>query len=201
MFADVVSLAKHRSFGFDASTKFGSHLQTVQCYTTNDDGSIRTLHAGAELMTGETAELGADAVIKRFESVAFMGKEAGAGYEHAAGLTLLHFAGEAGAGEGVMTDHKEDATVLPPLLSLLLSLSLSHRTCPRKGYARSPGCGSTTSSLVRNGKTPVTSWPPARPLSFASSEGTTGPRLGSSENICFFVFCAVVELSFVSAEC
>ena len=74
--------------------------------------------------------------------------------------------------------------------SLSLSLSFFIRTCPRKGYARRPGCGSTTSSVVRNGKTPVTSWP-----LFASSEEMTGPRLASSEKIWFWFgfFRAVLE--------
>jgi hypothetical protein len=62
-------------------------------------------------MAGETAELGADTIIKRFKQVAFMGKEAGPDYEHVAGLKLHAFTGETGGGEGVMTDHKEDATV------------------------------------------------------------------------------------------
>lgn len=89
--------------------------------------------------------------------------------------------------------------------SLSLSLSIHLVTCPRKGYARRPGCGSTTSSLVRNGKTPVTSWPPPppRPLFASSEEGTTGPRLASSEKICFCFrfFAQFVELLSVKVEC
>ena len=112
MVGDLIALASHRSFGFDGSTKFGEHLQTVQVYLPDEKtGKVRTLHAGAELLTGETAELGADAVIKRFEAVAFMGNAAGGDYTHVTNLMLLNFAGEAGGGEGVMPDHKEDATV------------------------------------------------------------------------------------------
>ena len=62
-------------------------------------------------MAGESAEQGAASVAMLWDQVSFMGRAAGADYNHVAGLTLLHFGGEAGGGEGVMIDHKEDATV------------------------------------------------------------------------------------------
>ena len=62
-------------------------------------------------MAGESAELSADAVIKLFDSLAFMAQHAGEDCSHFANVTLLNFAGEAGGGEGMITDHKEDATV------------------------------------------------------------------------------------------
>jgi hypothetical protein len=112
MVGDMTSLAANRSFGFDASTKFGTHLQTMQVYVPGKcQGEIQTLHVGACQMAGENAEQGAASVAMLWDQVSFMGEAAGSDYNHVAGLTLLHFAGEEGGGEGVMTDHKEDSTV------------------------------------------------------------------------------------------
>ena len=102
MVGDLVALSEHRSFGFDASTKFGTKLQHTCMYIPGKAGgpAVRALHTGAEMLLGETADLGAEAVEKRFEVVQRMGKAAGSDYEHVANLTLLNMAGKAGGGRG-----------------------------------------------------------------------------------------------------